>query len=135
MILDSGNRFGVNKVIDFRGERIMAKKKAESVEELLQVLVEKMADLRSERDRVEGEIESLKGEILPLMMAGGVNMFASEGVGTLIFVKGGESLSLKKGKLQGNLLKYMDAADVAEVIQRSSTVVVKNPFVQFSLPK
>ena len=113
----------------------MAKKKAESVEELLQVLVEKMADLRSERGRVEGEIESLKGEILPLMMAGGVNIFASEGVGTLTFVKGGESLSLKKGKLQGNLLKYMDAADVAEVIRRSSTVVVKNPFVQFSLPK
>ena len=113
----------------------MAKKKAESVEELLQVLVEKMADLRSEKDRVEGEIESLKGEILPLMIAGGVNTFASEGVGTLIFVKGGESLSLKKGKLQGNLLMYMSSIEVADVIQKSSTVVVKNPYVQFSLPK
>ena len=113
----------------------MAKKKAESVEELLQVLVEKMADLRSEKDRVEGEIESLKGEILPLMMAGGVNMFASEGVGTLTFVKGGESLSLKKDKLRSNLLMYMSSIEVADVIQKSSIVVVKNPYVQFSLPK
>ncbi len=110
-------------------------RKVYSVEDSLRVLTEKMASLRAEKDRVEGEIESLKSEILPLMMAGEVSLFTSEGVGTLTFVKGGESLSLKKDKLQGNLLKYMDAADVAEVIQRSSTVTVKNPYVQFSLPK
>lgn len=114
----------------------MVKKKAESMEDyLLRRFTEKMARLREEKDRVEGEIEKVKGEMLPLMVASDTQIFKVEGVGTVTFVKGGMSLSLKKDKLRGNLLKYMDAADVADVILKSSTVVENNAYIQFSLPR
>lgn len=110
----------------------MAKKTVESTESMMKILVTRMAKLRAEKDSIDAQIEEVKGELLPLMMATGTQNIDIGGVGKVVFVKGGESVSLNKGKLQGNLLKYLDAEDVATVIEASSTTVTKKPYIQFT---
>jgi hypothetical protein len=94
-----------------------------------------MRELRDQLDQINEEMKGLKDDILPLMMASGLKTFGKEGVGLITMVEGSTTLQLKKDKLQANLLRYLDAADVAEVIETSSAMVIKEPYIQFSLPK
>ena len=109
------------------------KRQVVAEEDRLTVLLRRRAELYKQEQTIKTDLAEVKEEAVPLMLARGITSFVDEAVGTLTLVEG-SNRSISGEKLRVNLLKYLDAADVAEVVD-ASTTITSYTTMQYKKPK
>jgi hypothetical protein len=114
---------------------LINREEEEKMEKVMLLMLKKLASLRQKEADIKVEIEGVKSELHAVMEAQGIDILAKDGVGTVTVIPTTETVSLNKEKLRENLLKYLSAEEVADVIERSSTFSQRKAYLQFSRPK